>query len=105
MNEIDKALKKISDGLDLDLMESEGGVTTTLPRPSGDKDCFTIKRLSKGRDIKIMIGGTEFVGIDSIPVKINIGAIDTHECDHEWVTWQGLHGVQTDCSKCKAVKK
>jgi hypothetical protein len=23
-------------------------------------------------------------------------------CDHEWVTWTGLHGTVTDCTKCKA---
>lgn len=26
------------------------------------------------------------------------------ECDHEWVTWTGLRGTITDCSKCKKVK-
>jgi hypothetical protein len=26
------------------------------------------------------------------------------QCDHEWVTWTGLHGTITDCTKCKQVK-
>ncbi len=27
------------------------------------------------------------------------------ECSHEWVTWTGLHGTVTDCTKCKEIKK
>lgn len=25
-------------------------------------------------------------------------------CDHDWVTWTGLKGTITDCTKCKRVK-
>jgi hypothetical protein len=27
------------------------------------------------------------------------------ECDHEWVTWTGLKGTITDCTKCKKEQK
>ena len=30
---------------------------------------------------------------------------DSHKspgCQHDWVTWTGLHGTVTDCTKCKA---
>lgn len=26
-------------------------------------------------------------------------------CDHEWVTWTGLHRTVTDCKKCGAEQK
>lgn len=26
-------------------------------------------------------------------------------CDHEWVTWTGLKGTITDCTKCKREQK
>lgn len=26
-------------------------------------------------------------------------------CQHDWVTWTGLHGTVTDCSKCKTVRE
>lgn len=38
--------------------------------------------------------------INDVPVEISISV----DCDHEWVTWTGLFGTTTDCSKCKAVK-
>lgn len=35
---------------------------------------------------------------------IKLSPMKQSECDHDWVTWTGLNGTQTDCSKCKSVK-
>lgn len=52
------------------------------------------------------------INLDDIEME-NVEFDDTHlklqkysrGCDHDWITWTGLHGTQTDCSKCKEVKK
>lgn len=42
-------------------------------------------------------------GIYFVPIKIEIGDIGAY-CDHDYVTWTGLHGTITDCTKCKKIK-
>jgi len=41
---------------------------------------------------------------DTRDLPFEEGSAYEGECDHEWVTWTGLHGTVTDCTRCRAVK-
>jgi hypothetical protein len=64
---------------------------------------FNVTLPTAPQHIKVsMVGGGGGCGIDSIPISIDIQDVDA--CDHQYVTWTGLHGTITDCTKCKKVK-
>jgi hypothetical protein len=45
----------------------------------------------------------KYVTFDDTHIRLH-KSLQRTECDHEWVTWTGLRGEVTDCTKCKAVK-
>jgi hypothetical protein len=73
--------------------------------------------LEKDQDLDLMIDTNgDFVSpsLEEMRKRILKGYVPTHQnfsvsgevvCKHEWVTWTGLHGTITDCTKCKAQQK
>jgi hypothetical protein len=61
-----------------------------------------------GQDVSAE-GGAVHAKIQPIHVFGILGHPEISEeqanCDHEWVTWTGLKGTVTDCTKCKRVQK
>jgi hypothetical protein len=51
-----------------------------------------------------LVDALRYVTFDDTHIKLHKNLISKKECDHEWVTWTGLRGEVTDCTKCKAVK-
>lgn len=51
-----------------------------------------------------LMDALKYVLFDDTHIKLHKNLISKKECDHEWVTWTGLRGEVTDCTKCKAVK-
>ena len=43
-----------------------------------------------------------YVTFDDTHIKLHKSLQKPQGCDHDWVTWTGLFGTTTDCSKCKA---
>ena len=66
-------------------------VDTKVPNGSSSNDFL----IDKDGNIKV-------VTFDDTHIKLHKNLMG---CQHDWVTWTGLHGTQTDCTKCKAVKK
>lgn len=43
------------------------------------------------------------VDLDRLASDFDV-TVTKESCNHDWVTWTGLHGTITDCTKCKAIK-
>ena len=86
-----------------DLLTSKNATYDPNDRANKTVPPVTIKMpLFSSKDTFITFNGEVIKGIDFADIEVNIDVSDG--CAHEWVTWTGLFGEVTDCTKCKAKK-